>query len=97
MARVRGRVELEAGIPAVACTLLLEGARPVLGLAPELATEMLVLATWAALAANQLDRIVDEIGPAIAHCRERATSGSGRWPTACSRSGWAARPRPGRA
>jgi DNA-binding CsgD family transcriptional regulator len=67
MARVRGRVELEAGIPAVACTLLLEGARPVLGLATELATEMLVLAAWAALAANQLDRIVDEIGPAIAH------------------------------
>jgi hypothetical protein len=66
MARVRGQVELEAGIPAVACTLLLEGARPVLGSAPELATEMLVLATWAALAANQLDRIVEEIGPAIA-------------------------------
>ncbi|HZA84296.1 MAG TPA: AAA family ATPase, partial [Actinomycetes bacterium] len=66
MARVRGQVELEAGTPAVACTLLLEGARPILGSAPEQATEMLVLATWAALAANQLDRIVDEIGPAMA-------------------------------
>jgi DNA-binding CsgD family transcriptional regulator/tetratricopeptide (TPR) repeat protein len=66
MARVRGQVELETGVPAVACTLLLEGVRPILGSVPELATEMLVLATWAALAANQLDRIVDEIGPAIA-------------------------------
>jgi DNA-binding CsgD family transcriptional regulator len=64
--RVRGQVELEAGIPAVACTLLLEGVRAILGSDPELATEMLVLASWAALAANQLDRIVEEIGPAIA-------------------------------
>jgi DNA-binding CsgD family transcriptional regulator/tetratricopeptide (TPR) repeat protein len=66
MAQVRGHVELACGIPARACTLLLEGAGPILERDPERATEMLVLATWAALAGNQLDRIVDEIGPAIA-------------------------------
>jgi DNA-binding CsgD family transcriptional regulator len=65
IAHLRGQVELAAGIPATACTLLVQGARPILESDPELATEMLVLATWAALAANQLDRIVDEIGPAI--------------------------------
>jgi DNA-binding CsgD family transcriptional regulator/tetratricopeptide (TPR) repeat protein len=66
MAHVRGHIELACGIPATACTLLLEGAGPILETDPERATEMLVLATWAALAGNQLDRIVDEIGPAIA-------------------------------
>jgi DNA-binding CsgD family transcriptional regulator len=66
VAHVRGHIELACGIPATACTLLLEGAGPILGTDPERATEMLVLATWAALAGNQLDRIVDQIGPAIA-------------------------------
>jgi DNA-binding CsgD family transcriptional regulator len=65
MAHVRGEIQLGAGIPATACTVLVEGARLILGSDPERATEMLVLATWAALAANRLDRIVEEIGPAI--------------------------------
>jgi DNA-binding CsgD family transcriptional regulator len=66
MAHVRGQVELACGNPDTARTLLLEGARPILEMEPELATEMLLLATWAALAGNRLDRIIDEIGPAIA-------------------------------
>jgi DNA-binding CsgD family transcriptional regulator len=65
IAHVRGHIELACGTPAAACTLLIEGATPILGSDPERATEMLVLATWAALASNQLDRIVDEIAPAI--------------------------------
>jgi DNA-binding CsgD family transcriptional regulator len=66
-AQVRGHVELASGIPAAACTLLVEGARLVLGSDPSGATELLVLAAQAALAANDLDRIVEEISPAIAH------------------------------
>jgi DNA-binding CsgD family transcriptional regulator len=65
-AHLRGHLELACGNPATACTVLVEGARPILETDPERATGMLVLAAWAALAGNQLDRIVDEIGPAIA-------------------------------
>jgi DNA-binding CsgD family transcriptional regulator len=65
MAHLRGAIELAAGTPGTACTLLIEGARPLVELDPERATDMLVLATWAALAANQLDRILDEISPAV--------------------------------
>jgi hypothetical protein len=64
IAHVRGHIELACGTPGTACTLLVQGARQILGSNADLATEMLVLATWAALAANQLDRIVEEIGPA---------------------------------
>jgi ATP/maltotriose-dependent transcriptional regulator MalT len=65
-AHVRGHVELASGIPATACTLLVEGARLILASDPQRATEMLVLAARAALSANQLDRIVQEISPAVA-------------------------------
>jgi DNA-binding CsgD family transcriptional regulator len=65
LAHVRGRVELAAGTPATACTLLIEGAQPILDSDPGQAIEMLVLATWAALAAGELDRIVDQIDPAV--------------------------------
>jgi DNA-binding CsgD family transcriptional regulator len=65
MAHLRGAIELAAGTPGTACTLLIEGARLLVELDPERATDMLVLATWAALAANQLDRILDEISPAV--------------------------------
>jgi DNA-binding CsgD family transcriptional regulator len=65
IAHVRGAIELCAGTPALACTLLVEGAELVLQSDPARATEMLVLATWGALAAGQLDRIVDHIGPAM--------------------------------
>jgi DNA-binding CsgD family transcriptional regulator len=65
LAQLRGAIELAAGCPATACTLLVEGAKLVLELDPERATDMLVLATWAALAADQPDRILEEIGPAV--------------------------------
>jgi len=65
IAHVRGAIELGAGTPATACTLLIKGAEPILESDPERAADMLVLATWAALAANRLDRIVDEISPAV--------------------------------
>jgi DNA-binding CsgD family transcriptional regulator len=65
IAHIRGAIELSAGTPATACTLLVEAALPVLESDPRQAAEMLVLATWGALAANQLDRIVDQIGPAL--------------------------------
>jgi DNA-binding CsgD family transcriptional regulator len=66
IAHVRGAVELSAGAPAIACTLLLEGARQVIDWDRQQAGETLVLAAWAALAADQLDRIVDQILPAVA-------------------------------
>jgi AAA ATPase-like protein len=65
IANIRGEIELAAGTPATACTLLLEGAGLLLASDPARATEMLVLATWAALAGNQLDRIHEEIHPAV--------------------------------
>jgi DNA-binding CsgD family transcriptional regulator len=65
LAHLRGAIELAAGSPATACTLLVEGAKLFLEHDPEWAIEMLVLATWAALAADQLDRILDEISPAV--------------------------------
>jgi DNA-binding CsgD family transcriptional regulator len=64
---VRGELELAAGTPATACTLLLEAAELLRGSDPEQTMELLVLATWAALAANQLPRITEEISPAIPH------------------------------
>jgi DNA-binding CsgD family transcriptional regulator len=67
IAHIRGAIELGAGTPAVACTLLVEGARLILESDPRQAAQMLVLATWGALGANQLERIVNEIGPAIPH------------------------------
>jgi DNA-binding CsgD family transcriptional regulator/tetratricopeptide (TPR) repeat protein len=66
IAHIRGAVELGAGTPATACTVLLEGARLVLDSDPGRAAELLTLASWAALAANQADRVLDEIGPAAA-------------------------------
>jgi DNA-binding CsgD family transcriptional regulator len=65
MVYVRGAVELASGTPAIACTLLVDGARLILQSDPGRATEMLVLATWAALAANEPRRIVEEISPAV--------------------------------
>jgi DNA-binding CsgD family transcriptional regulator len=65
IAHVRGAIELYAGTPALACTLLVEGAELVLKSNPAQATEMLVLATWGALAAGQLEPILDQIGPAM--------------------------------
>jgi DNA-binding CsgD family transcriptional regulator len=65
IAHVRGAIELCAGTPALACTLLVEGAELVLKSNPRQAAEMLVLATWGALGANQFERIVDQIGPAL--------------------------------
>ena len=64
-AHVRGHIELASGSPATACRLLVEGAKLLSGSDPRRATEMLVLAARAALSANQLHRIVDEINPAI--------------------------------
>jgi DNA-binding CsgD family transcriptional regulator/tetratricopeptide (TPR) repeat protein len=64
-AHVRGHIELASGIPATACRLLVEGANLLGRSDPRRATEMLVLAARAALSANQLSRIVDEINPAI--------------------------------
>jgi DNA-binding CsgD family transcriptional regulator len=67
MAWVRGEIELTAGTPATACTLLVEAATLLGESDPEQATELLVLAAWAALAANQLHRVTQEIGPAVPH------------------------------
>jgi DNA-binding CsgD family transcriptional regulator len=66
IAHIRGTVELSAGTPTSACTLLLRGARLVMQWNRQEAGEMLLLATWAALAADQLERIVDEILPVAA-------------------------------
>jgi DNA-binding CsgD family transcriptional regulator len=65
LAHLGGAIELGAGIPAIACTLLIDGAALILASDPEQATEMLVLATWAALAAGELDRIGKEISPLV--------------------------------
>jgi DNA-binding CsgD family transcriptional regulator len=65
IAHVRGAIELGAGTPSVACTTLVQGAELILRTAPEQAAQMLVLATRAAVSASKLERIVDEIGPAI--------------------------------
>jgi DNA-binding CsgD family transcriptional regulator len=65
LAHLRGAIELAAGSPATACTLLVEGAKLFLEHHPERAIEMLVLATWAALAGDQVDRILEEISPAV--------------------------------
>jgi DNA-binding CsgD family transcriptional regulator len=67
VAHLRGQIELATGTPAVACTLLVEGARLILESDPGQATELLVLAAAAALAANQLDRIGEEITPLVPH------------------------------
>jgi len=64
-AKLAGAVELATGSPALACTLLLDGAELVVGSDPGRAAEMLVLAARAALAANEPDRIVTQIAPAI--------------------------------
>jgi DNA-binding CsgD family transcriptional regulator len=66
MAQVRGAIELATGTPALACTLLLEGARLVLVSDPEQATQLLVLAARAALTAGELDTLVNQIHPAVA-------------------------------
>jgi DNA-binding CsgD family transcriptional regulator len=65
MAQVRGAVELAAGTPATACTLLLRGARLILRSDPARATEMLVVAARAALSAGETDRIVEQIHPLL--------------------------------
>jgi DNA-binding CsgD family transcriptional regulator len=66
IARLGGAAELATGSPAPACTLLVQGAGLVVRSDPSLATEMLVMAARAALAAGEPERIVGEIGPAIA-------------------------------
>ena len=69
-AQVRGHIELAVGSPATACTLLLDGAKQLGDTNPERAVELLVLAARAALSANQLNRIVQEISPAITRLPE---------------------------
>ena len=58
IAHVRGEIELRIGTPAMACTLLVEGAELLIRSDPAQAADVLVLATWGALAADQLDRVV---------------------------------------
>jgi DNA-binding CsgD family transcriptional regulator len=70
IASVRGRVELAAGTPTTACTLLIQGARLVLESRPGQAIEMLVAAAQAALAADRLDRLVHQICPIISRLSE---------------------------
>ncbi len=98
MAHVRGAVELAAGTPDVACDLLVEGARLILESDPQRATQMLVVAARAALSANQLDRIVQEISPAISDStpsgRGSRTFGSSGSHRACSRPDWSRFRRP---
>jgi DNA-binding CsgD family transcriptional regulator len=65
LAHVWGAIELASGIPATACTLLLEGARPILASDPGRAIEMLALAAQAALAAGELDTLVHQVHPAV--------------------------------
>ncbi len=65
MAHVRGAVELAAGMPAFACTLLLRGARLSMTSDPGRATDMLLLAARAALSAGQTDRLVKRIQPLL--------------------------------
>jgi DNA-binding CsgD family transcriptional regulator len=65
IAQLAGTIELACGIPADACTQLLDGARLLVASDPAGAAELLVLATWAALAAGQLDRIGAEISPLV--------------------------------
>ena len=65
IAHVRGAIELGAGTPEIACALLVEGARLVLETNPRQAADMLVLATWGALAGNRFDHVVEQIGPAL--------------------------------
>jgi DNA-binding CsgD family transcriptional regulator len=71
IAHIRGTIELAAGTPATACTLLVEGARLILGSDPKRATELLVVAARAALAAGELDRLVNQIHPLIAKLNAR--------------------------
>jgi DNA-binding CsgD family transcriptional regulator len=71
LAQVRGAIELATGTPALACTLLLEGARLILDSDPDRATELLVLAAQAALAAGELATLVNQIHPIIAKLNAR--------------------------
>jgi DNA-binding CsgD family transcriptional regulator len=63
---LEGRIELATGSPASACRLLSEGADLAVGPDPDRAAELLALAGWAALAADQPTRVVDRLGPATA-------------------------------
>jgi DNA-binding CsgD family transcriptional regulator len=65
-ARAGRRPHPGGGTPAAACTLLLEGARLLLDPDPDQATELLVLAAQAALAAGELDTLVNQIHPVVA-------------------------------
>lgn len=65
IAHLGGAIELACGTPATACTRLLQGARLLRASDPKQATELLVLATSAALAAGELDRIGAEISPLV--------------------------------
>jgi len=71
LAHVRGAIELATGTPALACDLLVEGARLITASDPQRATEMLVVAARAALAAGELDRLVNQIHPSIAEVNAR--------------------------
>jgi DNA-binding CsgD family transcriptional regulator len=62
--RVRGLVELATGTPAAAAGLLEQSAALLAAAEPSLAAETLVVAASAALAASDLDRIVDRLAPA---------------------------------
>jgi DNA-binding CsgD family transcriptional regulator len=66
MLRVRGLVELALGTPAAAAGLLEQSAGLLRGAEPTLAVETLVVAASAALAAGDLDRIVQRLVPAAA-------------------------------
>jgi len=66
MLRVRGLVELAAGTPAAAAGLLERSAALLVAGEPARALETLVVATSAALAAGDLNRIVQRLAPAAA-------------------------------
>jgi DNA-binding CsgD family transcriptional regulator len=66
MLRVRGLVELAAGTPAAASGLLERSAALLVAGEPARALETLVVATSAALAAGDLNRIVQRLAPAAA-------------------------------
>ncbi|MGK5631412.1 AAA family ATPase [Streptomyces sp. URMC 123] len=58
-ARVRGAIAHASSDPALACSILLRGARPVLGSEPELAEELLVMAARSAWVANAPARLTE--------------------------------------
>jgi DNA-binding CsgD family transcriptional regulator len=70
--RVRGLVELATGTPAAAAGLLERSAALLAAVEPALALDLLVVAASAALAAADLDHIVERLAPAAARLRPAA-------------------------